>query len=89
MIAIHEKKQQEVSIIDTKVMSQFEVMDEDMLTAIEGGGFSYACLGYGAASFAAGASAISAAATGAGLPVAMYLGAQALATGATLMACLS
>lgn len=28
-------------------------MDENMLAAVEGGGFGYACLGYGAASFAA------------------------------------
>ena len=27
--------------MDTKVMSQFEVMDEDMLTAIEGGGIDW------------------------------------------------
>ena len=27
--------------MDTKVMSQFEVMDEDMLTSIEGGGGHY------------------------------------------------
>lgn len=72
----------------TQTISQFDVMDENMLAAVEGGGFGYACLGYGAASFAAGASAIGAAATGAGLPVAIYIGAQALATGATLLACL-
>lgn len=30
--------------MDTKVMSQFEVMDEDMLTAIEGGwGYVWRC----------------------------------------------
>ena len=37
----------------TQPISQFDVMDENMLAAVEGGGFGYACLGYGAVSFAA------------------------------------
>ena len=41
--------------MDTKVMSQFEVMDEDMLTAIEGGGIDWGKTASCAGSIAMGA----------------------------------
>ncbi|EHJ53016.1 bacteriocin class II family protein [Streptococcus macacae] len=71
--------------MNTPVFEQFDVMNKETLSAIEGGKMGDACLSAGAASLAAGAGALASSA----VPVvSMYLGAQALATGATLYSCL-
>lgn len=69
--------------MNAQVFEQFDVMDKETLSTVEGG--SSSCLTSAAASLALGAAAIGAST----VPVAgLYLGAQALATGANAYYCL-